>query len=112
MADRKIQPGRGEGPEKPPEPMIEVPSDLPPGYWEEATRFQFIYSLGGQILGLGCIVGGIALFWLGVTGSTSWTVKILGAESKLLEAAPGAVLFVVGLFLVWVTRFAVKTRRG
>jgi hypothetical protein len=33
------------------------------------------YSLGGLLLGLGCIIGGIVLFLRGVTGSTSWTAK-------------------------------------
>ncbi len=87
-----------------------VPADAPVDVWKQATQFQLVYSLAGLVLGLVCIVGGIILFLNGVTGSTSWTAKILGAESNLSDAAPGAVLFVVGLFVVFVTRYAVKAK--
>jgi hypothetical protein len=117
MPDGDIGPTGGEGPgipgpptPVPPRPAIEVPDDLPPSYWERATTFQLIYSLGGLILGLACIIGGIVLFLHGVTGSTSWTTEIIGLESELSDAAPGTVLFIVGLFLVFVTRYVVKTR--
>jgi hypothetical protein len=32
-------------------------------------------------------------------------------QSKLSDAAPGTVLFVVGLAVVWVTRFAIRVRQ-
>ena len=55
---------------------------------------------------------GIVLFFLGITGAVSWTAKVLGAESQLVDAAPGVVLFVVGLFVVLVTRYDVKTTQS
>lgn len=70
--------------------------------------YQLIYSLAGLILGLACVIGGIILFLNGVTGSTNWTAKFIGAESNISDAAPGVVLFIVGLFIVWVTRFNAK----
>ena len=72
------------------------------------TFYQLIYSLCGLVLGLVCVIGGIILFLRGITGATSWTAKILGAESKLSDAAPGVMLFIVGLFIVFVTRFKFK----
>ena len=72
------------------------------------AKYQLIYSIIGLALGLVAIIGGIYLFIKGVTGSMNWSAKILGAESNLVDAAPGAVLFIVGLFVVFVTRFKFK----
>jgi hypothetical protein len=76
---------------------------------EMIARFRLIYSLCGMVLGLVCILGGIVLFLRGVTGATSWTAKLLGAESSMTDAAPGAILFIVGLLLVVATRFRHRT---
>jgi len=77
---------------------------------EQLSKHQLVYSVLGLVLGLACIFGGVVLFLHGVTGSTSWTARILGAESQITDAAPGAVLFIVGLFVVFVTRYVVKVR--
>ncbi len=74
------------------------------------SRHHLVYSIAGLALGLVCIISGVILFLNGVTGSTSWTAKILGMQSKLTEAAPGAVLFVIGFFTVFVTRYKVKVQ--
>ncbi len=72
------------------------------------AKFQLVYSTLGLILGLVCILGGIYLFIQGVTGEMNWSLKLLGNESDIVNAAPGAVLFIVGLFLVIVTKFKFK----
>ncbi|PLY01545.1 MAG: hypothetical protein C0622_06995 [Desulfuromonas sp.] len=72
---------------------------------EKLSGHQLAYSIAGLVLGVICILGGIALFMNGITGSTSWTAKIIGAESNISDAAPGAILFIVGLFVVLVTRY-------
>jgi hypothetical protein len=74
--------------------------------------YELIYSILGLLLGFACIVGGILLFLHGVTGSAGWTAKFIGAESKLSDAAPGAVLFVVGGLIVFVTRFRITAHRS
>ena len=58
------------------------------------------------------MIGGIILFLYGVAGSTNWTAKILGAESNMTDAAPGAVLFIVGLFIVLITRVSLNIKTG
>jgi hypothetical protein len=73
--------------------------------------YQFVYSLCGLVLGLACMIGGVLLFLNGVAGAASWTTRILGAESQVSDAAPGAILFVVGLFVVVVTRFTVRVQK-
>jgi hypothetical protein len=65
---------------------------------------EYIYAVAGLVLGLSCVIGGIVLGLNGVAGSTSWTARVLGMESSINDAAPGVVLFIVGLFIVYVTK--------
>src|SRR5438094_4610948 len=90
--------------------------ELPPNprerrFWGRLATLQLIYSLAGLVFGLACIVGGIVLFSHGVSGSSSWVGEFIGVQTKLSDAAPGTVLFVVGLVVVWLTRFAVRVRQ-
>jgi hypothetical protein len=93
---------------------VEVPPvGEDPDLWRKATFYQFVYSLAGLGLGLVCIVGGFILFIMGISGSINWVVKAEGFSSQLVNAAPGAVLFVVGVLVAWLTRFDVLgSRRG
>ena len=90
--------------------------ELPPNprerhFWGHLAVLQLIYSLAGLVFGLACVVGGILLFFHGVVGSSSWVGQFIGVQSKLSDAAPGTVLFVVGLAVVWLTRFSVRVRQ-
>ena len=62
-------------------------------------------STFGLVIGLICVVGGLALIYAGVEGSIDWTLKGMGLESKLAKASPGVILFLVGLYIIWITRF-------
>ena len=91
---------------------LELPADpRERHFWGRLAMLQLIYSLAGLVLGLACIVGGILLFFHGVAGSSSWVGEVIGVKSRLSDAAPGTVLFVVGLAVVWLTRFAVRVRQ-
>ena len=70
----------------------------------EAIKGEYRYSTLGLVLGLASIVSGTALGLNGVAGSTSWTARVLGLESQINDAAPGVVLFIVGVFYVWITK--------
>lgn len=74
------------------------------------SKYQMIYSTLGLIGGIVCIFGGIYLFILGISGNISWITKITGIESNISNAAPGAILFIVGLFIIWITKFKVKLK--
>jgi hypothetical protein len=87
-----------------------VPSER--DFWRSLARLQFLYAVGGLFLGLLCIVIGMVLFLHGISGATGWLGRVFGVESRLSDAAPGTVLFVVGLAIVWVTRFQVRLRNG
>jgi hypothetical protein len=77
----------------------------------QLSKHLLIYSILGLVLGLVCVIGGLVLFLEGVSGKMSWTAKFLGASSQILDAAPGAVLFIVGLFVVFLTRYKVDSKR-
>lgn len=90
---------------------LEVPESMVSSTaYQHFALLQFINSLCGLIVGLVCIVEGIMLFLHGVAGETGWTAKTLGAESQLSDAAPGVVLFLVGL-VVLVTRSTIRARK-
>jgi hypothetical protein len=74
----------------------------------EAVRKEYGYARLGIFLGLASIIGGCVLSLNGVAGSTSWTAKLLGLENQINDAAPGVVLFIVGIFLVLITKPKVK----
>ena len=77
----------------------------PPEYIKEALLFQFIYSIFGLILSVICIIGGISLFIMGIKGNIDWTSSFFGFESKVINAAPGVILFIVGLLLALITKY-------
>jgi hypothetical protein len=72
--------------------------------------FKFIYSLLGLGVGLGCIMAGIELAVAGAAGQTSWTASLVGFKTELHDASPGVVAFVVGVAVVWITRFKFKSQ--
>ena len=93
-----------------------VALELPPDprerhFWSRLALLQLVYSLAGLVLGLACVIAGTLLFFHGVVGSSSWVGEVIGVQSKLSDAAPGTVLFVVGLAVVFLTRFTVRVRQ-
>jgi hypothetical protein len=75
-----------------------------------AVRGEYLYGMLGLILGLAAIVFGSVLCLHGVAGSTSWSASFLGLSSNINDAAPGVVLFIVGLFMIVATKPKVKLK--
>ncbi len=75
-----------------------------------AVEEEYRYGRLGLGLGLSCIIAGVILGLNGVAGSTSWTAKLLALESEINDAAPGVLVFVVGIFMVWITKPKVKMK--
>lgn len=73
------------------------------------VRYQFIYSIVGVIFGASSMIVGSILLYLGLSGSSSFTTKLLGADISITDAGPGTVLFIVGLLVVFITKFDVKS---
>jgi hypothetical protein len=76
--------------------------------YRRAAKYQFWYSVLGLLVGIICVVAGMLLLLHGIAGHTSWTASILGAKSELNDAAPGVVFAVLGLFVIWVSRFGIS----
>ncbi|MBT8342168.1 MAG: hypothetical protein HKP58_09810 [Desulfatitalea sp.] len=92
--------------------MLTLPGHLDDqATWNMIVRYHFIYSIAGLILGFMAIFFGIVLFLMGISGSTTWVAEMIGAKSKITDAAPGVILFIVGLLIVYITRFSAKVRK-
>ena len=70
----------------------------------ESIKGEYRYAILGLVLGLASIIGGVILGLNGVAGSTSWTANLLALRSQVNDAAPGVVLFIIGLFMIVATR--------
>lgn len=75
-----------------------------------ALKFQFIYSMAGLFLGLLALIIGASLFIRGITGYSSLSAKMLGLAAEISDAAPGAILFVIGSLIIYATRYDVKVK--
>ncbi|HEX3045231.1 MAG TPA: hypothetical protein VHY08_10770, partial [Bacillota bacterium] len=74
-------------------------------------RYQFIYSMAGLIFGVICIFGGLLLFWGGISANTKWVMSLLGSiHSDVSDAPPGVILFLVGLFVILLTKHHYKIK--
>lgn len=90
---------------------VKLPPDIKdPELWKEAIRNEARYSMTGLLVGIFCILAGMVLLVHGVVGSVSWTAKLLGLESAISDAAPGTVLFIIGLLVIFLTRHEVEVK--
>lgn len=73
------------------------------------VRYQFIYSIVGVIFGASSMILGSILLYMGLAGNSSFTAKMLGADITISDAGPGTILFIVGLFVIFISRFDIKS---
>ena len=86
---------------------IVVPPDvLDKGFWKIAIAYQFLYSVLGLLTGLACELMGTILFIGGITGTGHWTATLFGIQ--ITDAAPGVVLFIMGVAAWQFTRFDIS----
>lgn len=91
--------------------MVTLPAEInDPEIWARIAKYHLIYSLSGLLVGLAIVAGGVYLCINGIAGSTQWSARILGLKSEINDAAPGVIISIVGLFVIFLTRFGVKSR--
>ena len=64
----------------------------------------------GLLLSLAVLLVGCSLFYVGISGNVARVARALGLTIEIAEASPGALLFVVGLLMVWATRYKVSVK--
>ena len=120
MADKEIKKENRQVPEEHPKKgtifksldfHLNLEGKFPPETIEKISKHQYIYSITGLVGGLLCILSGIILFILGISGRISWTASLLGAKSELIDAAPGGLLFIIGIFVIFITRYKIKIKK-
>lgn len=86
---------------------IEVPAEaVDKEFWKKVLLYQFLYSLAGLLSGLLCVLGGLFLFVNGIVGEGKWTADFFGVV--ISDAAPGVVLFIVGVSMAQLSKFSVR----
>jgi hypothetical protein len=65
----------------------------------------------GRLTGLLILLVGVLLTLAGVTGAVDLKLSGLGLSGNLGNAAPGVVLMVIGLFVIWRTNLRIKQKR-
>ena len=77
----------------------------------QALHYEFIIVLISLIGGIGCLIAGIILTILGLTGSIEWIVEVSGFTSRIINASPGIVIMIIGLILTLKSRLKIKVRK-
>jgi hypothetical protein len=90
---------------------VQFEGDHPDRLIRTVARQQLKYSMAGLWVGIVFAMLGAVLLILGVGGRVSWTMEFLGASSKVGDAAPGVVLMIAGFWMVFVTRYSVRSKR-
>lgn len=83
---------------------LEISSKTDPNLQSTLAEKEYAYGKTGLIAGGICILIGAILCFMGVVGTTNWTAKAVGFESNISDAAPGVFLFVVGVFIIFITK--------
>ncbi len=89
----------------------EFPGDIDPEIAANIIQGEKTQSKSGSIIGFICILFGVVLLILGITGSVDWNIKTIGIESSLTNAAPGVVLIIVGFLIIFVTKFNIIVKK-
>lgn len=63
-------------------------------------KHEFIIILISLLGGILCLIGGITLAIFGFNGKIDWIVKTDNFRSRLINAAPGIILMLIGLFVL------------
>lgn len=85
-------------------------SDNNPKEVAALSRMQLIYSILGLVVGVLCIIFGTYLYLNGAINNTKWIIDVMNIKSELSDAGPGAVLFVVGLLVIAITKYNIKIK--
>ena len=86
------------------------PSIANTAFGMQALHYEFIIVLLSLFGGIGCLIAGIVLTILGFTGSIEWIVEASGFTSRIVNASPGVVLMIVGLFLTLKSRLKIEVK--
>lgn len=90
------------------------PTGLPPETLDRIVKAESTKMLAGLVAGLVVIGLGVALLILGVAGQVDFEFTKDDTNAKLSTAAVGVVVALIGLAIIWITRFklVVGKRKG
>ena len=74
---------------------------MPQQVQENLIKAERENASSGRTAGIFVIVLGALLMVAGIAGAVDLTLEGLGMKAKAAKAAPGIVLMLVGLFIIW-----------
>ncbi len=87
---------------------VEVDPALPQKVQEKIVESEARNARAGRIVGFVVILLGVVLTLLGATGAVNIELGGAGLTAHVANAAPGVVLMLIGLFVVWRTNLSIK----
>lgn len=93
--------------------QIEILNNSSDDVIKKAIESQYRYSIIGYIVGVVIILLGAVLLVLKIFfPQNDISFKILSFSISTNNASPGIILFIIGLIIIYITRFSVKTKRN
>lgn len=74
------------------------------------SKMQLVYSIVGMGVGLACVLSGGYLSLNGYSNNSKWLITAMDLKSEISDAGPGVILFVVGVLIIYTSRFRVKVK--
>jgi hypothetical protein len=87
---------------------VTVDPNLPESVQNKVVDAEIGNANKGRSTGLLIILIGVLLTLAGVSGVVDLDLSGLGLSAKVAKAAPGIVLILVGLFVIWITSLRIK----
>lgn len=92
-------------------PKSDVPKTIKSvNLWSRVVKFQFLYSILGLVIGFILISIGVFLVTQSIGNKSELSIKILNYFFNIKQAAPGGILFIIGLVVIIITKFKITTK--
>jgi uncharacterized protein YjeT (DUF2065 family) len=99
---------------KPPRPEteeVELDQRLDPDVQKQLIKTEADNARTGRMVGLLVILVGVILTIAGATGAVDLKLSGMGLNAQVVNAAPGIVLALIGLVIVWRTNLKVTAKK-
>lgn len=90
---------------------IEIDRRLAPEVQKQLINTEADNARTGRMVGLLVILIGVILMIAGVTGAVDLKLSGLGLNVQVANAAPGVVVALIGLVIVWRTNLTIKVKK-
>jgi hypothetical protein len=90
---------------------VEFGPRLDPEVQKQIVKAEAENARSGRMVGLLVILVGVILTIAGATGAVDLKLSGMGMSAQVVNAAPGVVVALIGLFIVWRTNLKITARK-